>query len=88
MTVHNFTMNMNIMDMMLGNETMYWFSSGLDCRTLISVQSHCRIIGYQEHDGTSRGYFDLYRFFNLELAKISACMPESDTFYFRDTPAP
>lgn len=37
MTVHNFTMNMNIMDMMLGNETMYWFSSGLDCRTLISV---------------------------------------------------
>ena len=25
------------MDMMLGNETMYWFSPGLDCRTQISV---------------------------------------------------
>lgn len=37
MAVHNFMLNVNIMDMMLGNETMYWFSPGLDCRTLISV---------------------------------------------------
>lgn len=37
MTIHRFMMEMNIMDMLLDDETLCVFPLGLDCRTLISV---------------------------------------------------
>ena len=62
MAVYNLNRDMNTVEER-GVDTMYWYSSGLYCRTQISVQSLCRIIGYQDTYGASRRNFRFAPFF-------------------------
>ena len=80
MTVKNFVLNINTVTMH-GVDTMYWYSSGLYCRTQISVQSFCRIIGYQDTYGASRRRFRFAPFFYFQGGRIMERMEALTNYY-------
>ena len=64
MAVKNFVLNTNTVPMH-GVDTIYWYRSGLYCRTQISVQSAIRLVGNQDNDGASRRRFRFAPFFYI-----------------------
>ena len=64
MAAKTFALNLNTV-IVRDVDTMYWYSSGLYCRTQISVQSAIRLVGNQDNDGASRRRFRFAPFFYI-----------------------
>ena len=62
MAAKTFALNLNTV-IVRDVDTMYWYSSGLYCRTQISVQSVTRLQDIRIMTVQVEGDFDLHRFF-------------------------
>ena len=65
-----------------GVDTVYWYRSGLYCRTQISVQSFDRIIGHSDQDGASRSNFRFAPSFYIHLEVFEMETKEYLTTYY------